>query len=217
MLIAAFIMMFGLLSCGCSLIAFLPFQSSLFGFIFVGIGGIILLGGLILFIRGLTLRTENEGALAVSQVLERELDDRFTLIRNVSRRRLGYIDAVLVGPPGALVFRIEDKPGMFRNEGSDWLERRGGQTFVLSRINPSRECVTDVYALRKYLARFGLNQVPVFGIVVFTNPQASLAARQPVVPIAELRTLATVMRRDFLAEDRVDQASVESAVGAIYQ
>jgi hypothetical protein len=217
MLIAAFIMMFGLLSCGCSLIAFLPFQSTPIGLLFLAVGSLVLLLGLGLMIRGLTLRTENEGALAVASVLERELDDRFTLIRNVSRRRLGYIDAVLVGPPGALVFRIVDTAGIYRNEGSDWLERRGGQTFVLSRLNPSRECVTDVYALRRYLAKFGLSQVPVFAIVVFTNPQASLGARQPVVPIAELRTLSTVLRRDFLAEDRLDQQTVEAAVQAIYQ
>jgi hypothetical protein len=73
-----------------------------------------------------------------------------------------------------------------------------------------------VYALRKYLARFNLSTVPVFGIVVFTNPQTQLAARQPVVPIAELRTLPTVLRRDFLAEDRIDHQTVEAAVQAIY-
>jgi hypothetical protein len=120
---------------------------------------------------------ENQGALAVAEVLGRELDGSFTLLRNVSRRGLGYIDAVLVGPPGVLVFRILETPGIFRNEGADWLERKGGQTFVLSRLNATRECVTDVYALRKYLAKSGLAQVPVFGIVVFTQFRRSISRR----------------------------------------
>jgi hypothetical protein len=216
MLIAGFVVLFGLLSCGCSLIAFLLFSNNLLGYALIGLGGIILLVGLGLLIRGMTLRMENQGALAVAETLGRELDASYTLLRNVSRRGLGYIDAVLIGPPGALVFRIVETPGIFRNEGADWLERKGGQTFVLSRMNATRECVTDIYALRKYFAKVGLAQVPVFGIVVFTHPQTQLAARQPVVPIAELRTLPTVLRRDFLAENRIDQQMVEATVQNIY-
>jgi hypothetical protein len=163
------------------------------------------------------LRTENEPALAVSHVLASELGDRFTFVRNVSRRGLGYIDAVLVGPPGALVFRITDQPGIFLNEGADWLERQGGAAFKLSRHSFTRECVTDVYALRSYLAKRGLSQVPVYGIVVFTAQGVQLTARQPVIPIAELRTLMMVIRRDFLLEDRIDMKMVEGTVNAIYQ
>ncbi|MEP7289531.1 MAG: nuclease-related domain-containing protein [Chloroflexota bacterium] len=222
MIIGAIVMLLGLLACGCSVVAFLLLSSTqignVIGYALIVVGGIVLLVGIGLLVRGLTLRMENQGAIAVADELSRVLDARYTLIRNVSRRRLGYVDAILVGPPGALVFRILDIPGTFSNEGSDWLERdsKGGQTFVLSKLNATRECVTDIYALRKYLARFGLSQVPVFGIVVFTNAQASLSARQPVVPIAELRTLPTVLRRDFLAEDRIDAATVDSAVQAIY-
>ena len=216
MIIGAFVMLFGLLSCGCSLIAALLFSSTPGFILFVSLGAIILLVGVGLLVRGLTLRMENQPALAVAEALARELDEHYTFIRNVSRRNLGYIDAVLVGPPGALVFRIVEQPGIFRNEGSDWLERKSGATFVLSRLNATRECVTDVYALRRYLTRFGLANVPVFGIVVFTHPQAQLAARQPVVPIAELRTLPTVLRRDFLLEDRIDQETVDQTVKAIY-
>ena len=216
MIIGAFVLMFGLLSCGCSLVAFLLFSNSVFGYGLVALGGIIILVGIGFMVRGLTFRMENQPALAVADVLSRELDSSFTLIRNVSRGGLGYIDAVLVGPPGALVFRIVDKPGDYSNEGSDWLERKGGRTFVLSRLNPTRECVTDVLALRKYLAKKGLANVPVYGVVVFTNPQTQLTARQPTVPIAALRTLTTVLRRDYLTENRLEPKTVETTVQTIY-
>jgi hypothetical protein len=216
MIIGAFVLMSGLLACGCSLIAFLLFNSSIFGYVLLALGGLIILVGMGFMVRGLTYRMENQGALAVADVLSRELDASFTLIRNVSRGGLGYIDAVLVGPPGALVFRIVDQPGDYSNEGADWLERKGGRTFVISRLNATRECVTDVLALRKYLAKKGLSNVPVYGVVVFTSPQAQLTARQPTVPIAALRTLTTVLRRDYLAENRVDAKTVETTVQTIY-
>jgi hypothetical protein len=190
--------------------------SSLPGTIVLGIGVIILLVGIGFMVRGLSYRMENLPALQVSEVLARELDAKYTYVRNVSRRGLGYIDAVLIGPPGALVFRIVDKPGIYSNEGADWLERKGGQTFVLSRLNATRECVIDVYALRNYFARQALTDVPVYGVVVFTSSQAQITGRQPVVPIAELRTLTTVLRRDFLLQDRIPPEKVEAAVKSIY-
>ena len=216
LIIGAVLLMVGLLSGGCGLVVLLVLSSTPIGMFFLILGLIILVVGIGFMVRGMTYRTENLPALAVAEVLARELDASYTLIRNVSRRNLGYIDAVLVGPPGALVFRIVDKPGIFLNEGSDWLERKGGQTFMLSRMSPTRECVTDIFALREYLARRGLSSVPVFGVVVFTSPQTQLSARQPVVPIAELRTLTTVLRRDFLLEDRIDAKTVESTVAQIY-
>ncbi len=215
MIIGALLLMVALVSGGCGLVVLLLLSSSL-GWIFLILGLILLLVGGGFLIRGLTYRKENLPALAVAEVLARELDASYTFVRNVSRRKLGYIDAVLVGPPGALVFRIVDTPGIFLNEGSDWLERKGGQTFVLSRMSPTRECVTDIYALREYLALRGLSSVPVFGVVVFTSPQVQLSARQPVVPIAELRTLTTVLRREYLLEDRSDAKAVEATVQAIY-
>src|SRR5260221_11618924 len=109
------------------------------------------------------------------------------MIRNVSRRGLGYIDAVLVGPPGALVFRIYDLPGDFSNEGADWLEPKGGRTFVLSKLNLTRERVTDIYPLRMFLARVAVADAPGYCVVSFTNSEGLLSARQPVVPIVAAR------------------------------
>jgi hypothetical protein len=216
LIIGALLLLAGLVTNGCAVLVLVFGVSSTLGLIILGIGLLIMAIGFGFMVRGMTYRMENQPALQVADVLSRELDSTYIFIRNVSRRRLGYIDAVLVGPPGVLVFRIVDQPGIFLNEGADWLERKGGQTFVLSRFNATREAIADVYALRDYLARRGLAQVPVFGIIVFTNPQTQLSARQPTVPIAELRTLTTAMRRDFLLEDRIDPQTVEATVAAIY-
>ena len=216
LIIGAFFLLGGLVIAGLGVICLLLLYTPPIGPILFFISLIVIIIGIGVMVRGLTLRMENVPALAVADGLSRELDARYTFVRNVSRRGLGYIDAVLIGPPGALVFRIVDKPGIYANEGADWLERKGGQTFSLSKLNATRECVTDVFALRNYLAKNNLFQVPVFAVVVFTAPQVQLSARQPVAPIAELHTLMPVLRRDYLLEDRIDEKVVEQVVQTIY-
>lgn len=215
----ALLMLAGIVACVIAIFVGLLFGNTLpsivtYGFLAVGV--LIILGGIGVMIRGAGIRRDNEPALVVGDILTRELDSRFTLIRNLSRPGLGYIDALLIGPPGVLVFRLEEPAGVFSNEGSDWLERRDGG-FRLSKINATRECVTDVYALRDYLSKRSLSRVPVFALVTFTSPEVQLSARQPVVPISDTRTMMTAIRRDFLAEDRIDQATIEQVVKLLYQ
>lgn len=216
MIIGSLLMMAGLVAGGVGIGVGLLFSSGALAAIFLAVSAVMVVIGLGILIRGLTIRKDNEPALIVTDVLKDTLDGRYTLIRNLSRSGLGYIDAVLIGPPGALVFRLVDQPGSYSNEGSDWLERRESG-FVLSRLDATRDCVTDVYALRDYLAKHNLSNVPVYGLIVFTAPEVQLTARQPVVPIAEIRTLLTALRRDFLAADRIDQRSWESVVRVLYQ
>lgn len=216
MIIGALLLLSGLVGCGIGGFTAL-IGITVIPVVFLAIGGLILAIGLGFLIRGLTVRRENEPALAIANILERELDGRFSLLRNVSRRGLGYVDAILLGPTGAMVFRLVDKPGNYSNEGADWLERRGGTAFELSRLNATRECITDVYALRDYFGKRGLSNVPVFGTVCFTAPDVQLTARQPTVPIADLRTLMIVLRREYLTKDRVDGDTVARAVTLLYQ
>jgi hypothetical protein len=217
LIIGALLLLSGLVAGGIGVLFLLLFSSGFFGAVFIVLAIVFFVGGIVFMVRGLTMRMENEPALAVADVLARELDGQYAFVRNISRRGLGYIDAVLIGPSGVLVFRIVDLPGIFLNEGADWLERKGGKPFMLSKLNATRDCVNDVYALRKFLASRQLSQVPVYAIVVFTAPGVQLSARQPVVPIAEPRTLMTVIRSDFMKENRIDAKTAEAAVNAIYQ
>jgi hypothetical protein len=124
-----------------------------------------------------------------------------------------------VGPPGALVFRIMGDTGAFINEGADWLKERRGGTWAPAGINPTRECQVDMRALRDYLGQRGLSQMPVFGVVVFTQPEMAvrLIPKGPHVPIAQLRQLYPTMAADYLAvRDRVDQATVQRVVDLLY-
>ena len=107
------------------------------GVVFIA-GVVIGLAGLGLGVRAVTWRTENDLALIAGQFLEQHLDNQYTLIRNISKIGLGYIDAVLVGPQGVLVLRILDNEGTFFNERSQWLKQVKSGEWSPMRFNPTR-------------------------------------------------------------------------------
>ncbi|MHB8624852.1 MAG: NERD domain-containing protein [Aggregatilineales bacterium] len=216
MLIGAASLMGGLVVSALGLFVSIVLASPVVGVIFLILGLVLVVIGVVVIIRGLTLRRDNDEARVVGEALSHELDQRYFYIRNIGRRGLGYIDALLIGPPGALVFRITDSPGSFLNERTDWLEQTAGRSFTL-RHNFTRECVVDIHALRDYLAKRGLNTVPVYGIIVFVNPRTEVSTRQPVVPVAQLSTLKTVLQRDYLAQDRIAPDLVQKTVDAVYK
>lgn len=181
-------------------------------FTFVRIG-VVVVGIVIFFValgitaRALTLRKDNDLAMVVGRFLGNYLDDRYHFIRNVNKRGLGYVDAILVGPPGALVFRILNETGVYTNEGANWLKQDGAPNrWIKAKIDPTRECVQDIKKLREYLAEQRLNAVPVYGVIVFTRepPQLHLVPREPVVPITTLRALLPNLNGNYLAKERVD-------------
>lgn len=183
-------------------------------------GGVLLVGGVIailaaiaMVIRAFTRRKENDLALITGDVLNQTnfFDGRYSYIRNINRPGLGYIDAVLVGPPGALVFRILDDTGNFANEGANWMKQNGQGEWVPYRINPTKQAIDDVQHLRDHLTKKRLETVPVFGVIVFTaGPNmAQVAEQAPVMPISHLHTLIQNLGKEYLANtDRIPQEAV---------
>ncbi len=202
-----------------ALFFFFPlWETTLFGLFRLALviaGLVFVVIGVALVVRALTLQKDNLLAYAVGEALTQFLDNRYTYLRNVSKRGVGYIDAVLVGPPGALVFRIVDYPGTWINERAEWITRSRNGGLKPARTNPTRECVKDVMALRKFLSKRGLDKVPVYAIVVFTSPHVNLSASGPVVPICEIPTLYQIMRREYLADERIAPPTVRATVDAI--
>ncbi len=177
-------------------------------------GVIVALGGIAAAIRALTRKTENDLALQTGNFLSQYLDERYTFIRNINPPGLAYIDAVLVGPPGALVFRILDNVGVFANETANWLEQKPDGQWFPAHISPTREAVDDIQHVRDYLARHKLGEVPVYGIIVFTRaaPAVSVAVKEPVVPVTLLNSLVDNLRNNYLAKDRIPQEMVSATV-----
>jgi len=181
------------------------------------VGIILALGGIAAAIRALTRKTENDLALITGNFLAQQLDARYVFIRNINPPGVPYIDAVLVGPPGVLVFRVLDNAGVFANEGANWLERKPSGEWLPARVNPTREVVEDIQLVRELLERRSLPDVPVYGVIVFTkdDPLVSISAREPVVPITLLPSIVTNLSSSYFAKERIPPEVVASVVRVI--
>jgi len=175
------------------------------------LGGAAILLGLFYMVRAVIRRRENDLAALTGEHLSQYLDERYKFIRNINRPVLGYIDAVLVGPPGILVFRILDVEGSFINNGSNWARRNRSGEFMPWGTNPTHEAVVDVRAVRDFLKG---NQIPkqeVFGVVVFIEdePQVTFQTEKPVVPVTHLTQLLDTLKAGYLTQERMDRRMVE--------
>jgi hypothetical protein len=174
--------------------------------------------GVALAVRAVTTRVENDLAQIVGNFLQQHLSDDFTFIRNINKRGLGYIDGLLVGLPGLLVFRILDEEGDFLNEGGRWLKRDKNGEWKPMLNNPTRDAVDDIKAVRRYLAERGLRDVPTFGVVVFLpeDPDVKLTLKEPVVVATHLPSLYRRLQKNYLAKERIDSATADAVVSHLY-
>ncbi|MBE2271008.1 MAG: NERD domain-containing protein [Anaerolinea sp.] len=177
-------------------------------------GFLLAIVAVILVIRAFTLKPDNDLARMTSDMLQTQLDDRYTFVRNVNRPGVGYIDAVLVGPPGVLVFRIIDRAGDFINEGAAWIKRGRNGELSSAGFNVTNEALTDIRALRSFLTRSRLKEVPVYGVVVFTRSERELriTPNQPAVPPTHLHNLITTLKQGYFAADRIDATQAQTVV-----
>ncbi len=184
--------------------------------LFIGIAVALAGGGMAL--RAVTWKRDNSLAIRTAEFLTPRLDDRYTFIRNVSRLSLGYIDAVLVGPPGVLVFRIVDMEGSFLNDGQNWVKKNRNGDYVPMMFNPTAECLADIKSLGEYAARRGITQLPIYGVIVFTKepPLVTLKANNPTIPVALAPEVVDVLAPSYFAAERIDTNTAQKVVKQLY-
>lgn len=182
-------------------------------------GVLLMIAGAAMVLRAITWKTDNNLAIVTGAHLAQYLDESYTFIRNVSKFRLGYIDAVLVGPPGVLVFRTLNAEGQYLNEGGKWLVRDRRGDWTPAAINPTKDTIVDIQALRTYLDRYDLDEVPVYGVVVFTTKptKISLQLVNPQVPVAQLEQLYDALQEQYLVnEARITPQQITAVVRKLY-
>lgn len=174
--------------------------------LWLGVGLIVI--ALFIALRATTWKQDNPLALMIGEELAKVLDDRYVYIRNVNKFALGYMDAVLVGPAGALVFRITNKAGVFFNEGAYWMRQKDKGEWQTLKWSPTKECVADIKKLREFLQSRGLADAPVFGVVVFTEqePATIVTTDKPVIPVLQPHELSYGLEDSYFSKkDRLDQ------------
>lgn len=169
------------------------------------LGIVIALVSIAAVIRGLTFRRDNPLAQRVADALAPALDDSYTFIRNINKVRY-YVDGVLVGPPGVLVFRIVDRHGTLLQEGDRWLKPSPDGGWLPAGFDATRECVADMKAIKTALAAKGVTTDAIFGAVVLTG-KANINEKAPKLPSATLETVLARVRAGYMAKPRLDPAA----------
>ena len=172
---------------------------------------------IVMALRAASWKTDNVAARRLGQALSRQLDHNFVFLRNISQRRLGYVDAVLVSRHGVLVLRVTERRGEFFTEQSHWLRRRRG-AWQPMRWNPTRETLMQVERMRDFLKARGIDAAALQGAIIFMRdaPQVKLTAREPDMPALHASQLHAHLQRGYLTETRLSAATAQRIVDALY-
>lgn len=185
----------------------------------LSLGAGIVLASFLMALRAITWKTDNALARELGALLVQHLDRQFVYIRNISKRPIGYLDAVLVGKHGVLILRITKRKGLFFNDKGDWLRRRPKGNWKPMRWNPTREVAVQVSKLREFLEEFQLAAVPVRAVIIFTRerPLVQLTLRDPAVPVVHSSELVEHLQDNVLGHDHLDAETVQRVANLLYR
>ena len=125
----------------------------------------------------------------------RGLDDRYKLYAFISSSLPDYI---LVSPAGVHVLVVRSEGGRVACVRDRW-NRAGarlGAFFGSGLGNPTADVQRQVNQVRALLTREGVEaQIPIAGLVVFTNPRVMLRVEACSIGVTRLKDLKDVLRR----------------------
>jgi len=134
---------------------------------------------------------------------------------------------VLLAPFGLCVINPKQQRGKVRCQGEKWHHTVGWKRLLYffgqeGLGNPTREVRAEVKALRHFLAQrlpnlalssVEVDDVPIEGVVVFTDPQVDLEAENPAVPVLDGKQFKIFLRD--LSKERPIPASQRKQVAEI--
>jgi len=123
--------------------------------------------------------------------------------RHVLYNYLLPVEHVLVTPSGVWVILVKKQPGQFSYDGKKWRQK-----FTLSRLlsflgepglgNPLRSIERDIANVSAKLAQEIPNtEVPIDGVIVFTDPRTSVHVTHTSWPVITLDNLKSFFRREL--------------------
>jgi hypothetical protein len=125
---------------------------------------------------------------------------------------------VLMAPSGLFILTVKDHHGEIRCEGERWHQKFNWGRLLLffgqeGLGNPTREVRAEIESLRRFLdKRLPELDVPIEGLIVFTNPRAKLELMDPAVPVVTSNKLKAFLRQQkkkrISAEQRKELAEI---------
>ena len=133
---------------------------------------------------------EMEAQKAVVSVLEKNLDKKYTLLRNVTPPGMNAsIPLILVGPTGVYVMCVASAKGMFSARGDQWGSVDSG-SFVAQKPNLLTRSERMAKAIQVFLQRQGYADL--------NSVEAILLCADPATNVDSVRPIIRVVMRDAL-------------------
>jgi hypothetical protein len=133
---------------------------------------------------------EMEAQKSVLPMFEKLLDNKYTLMRNITPPGLDApIPFILVGPPGIYVLYVTPQLGMFRAKGDQW-GTISGNAFKPEKTNLLTRTERMARAVQVHLQRQGYSEL--------TSVEAILLCANPSVHVDSLRPIVRIVMRDAL-------------------
>jgi hypothetical protein len=149
-----------------------------------------------------------------AQQLDKTLDNRFTLLRNISiNTSQTPIPMILVGPPGILVINANADEGIYRAKGESWLvmDNRSEQYKTASR-NLVLETLTYSEAVDKFFLEAELQLPEPLPILFMSHPGVHIDANQPSVRIVRMDGVDRLASGILQGEPTLDAVQIQDVV-----
>ena len=118
-------------------------------------------------------------------LIERDLDQRFTLLRNFPLPDVDVrIPLLLIGPPGMRVLLLTRIRGMFRAKDAQWMEL-SGKSFRPAKDNLIHRTQLYVRATQKYFRELGYPEMPVDGLIIGMDPGMHVDSQHSEVRVVQ--------------------------------
>jgi len=164
-------------------------------------------------------RKGQEGETKVVEAMIANLDDEWSLYRNISLpgRKKSDLDLILVGPPGVWVLEVKNFDGKYKNTGEDW-EYRAGNIWKSLKKSPSRQAQKNALALSNFLKADGITQY-VIPIVVWANEESPLTVENPMVAVWQYNRLPEELGNIWQNQpvEETKQKKIESKLSKLCQ
>jgi len=133
---------------------------------------------------GLTWYNRLQGQAAVIAIMEKQLSNSYTLLRNVTLPNTEInLPLVLVGPQGVSLINVTPEHGVYRARDDEW-GTMVGDRFVPAGINQVQRTLTFQRVLQVYLDRQGFKgTVVVDSILMAADPGMHIESTRPAVRI----------------------------------
>ena len=165
---------------------------------------------------GLTWYNRIQAQAAVIAVMEKQLSNGYTLMRNVTLPNTEInLPMILVGPQGVSLINVTHEHGVYRARDDEW-GTIVGDRFVPAGINQVQRTLTFQRVLQVYLDRLGFKgAVVVESILMAADPGMHIESTRPAVRIVMSDALERFAAS--LAQGRVvlNASSVNEIVQAI--